>query len=125
MSAVTQYRRYLRLLKLWPTSTESRARFVPCLEKHLTQKVHEQFEHGEIMTLAECERNLDSLDRLQKNIYKTRFARPAEFEMGVWKQGHQQTRKLLDDNFEKLAAKQDRPGLKSIIKSVFKPEQKE
>lgn len=117
--AVVRYRRYLRLLKLWPVSVEHRARYIPTLDQHLAQRVHAEFEEGKTMTPEDCDRNLDSLERLLKNSYKTKYGRGSGVTTGAFNKPHEVVKKALDDNFEQLAKRQDRVAL---LRSVFMPD---
>lgn len=128
--AVVRYRRYLRLLKLWPVQSEHRSRFIPTLDQHLAQRVNHEFEDRpatevpdkDRMSDEDCDRNLDSLERLMKNTYREMYPRSKENEIGILGLQSEEARSSLDNNFEQVAKRKDRI---STIRSLFKMPNKE
>ena len=111
--AVARYRRYLRVLKQWPASSEYRARFLPSLDQHLAKQVNEQYEN-DTMDKSECDRNLQSLERLLEDKYNKEY--PRSGDIGCFRQTQDVTTKALEFSFEKYGKRQDKIAM---IKSVF------
>ena len=111
--AVVRYKKYLRVLKLWPTSSESRTRFLPSLDQHLAQQVKKEYEN-ETMDKSECDKNLKSLETLLEDKYLKMY--PRSGETGCFLQTQDETKNALEHSFEKYAKRQDKIAM---IKSVF------